>query len=133
MCIDPMFTTKDNEGNITPLKNLKFNKRIYDIIPSENIITIKCGKCEECRKEKMLEMKKRLKDELKKHKKAFFLTLTYDDAHKKNLNKRDIQLFLKRLRKEMKLRYFYVGELGEETKRPHYHMIIFGEIPKIII
>jgi hypothetical protein len=130
MCIDPMFTTKDNKGNIKPLKNLKYNKKIYDIIPSQNIITIKCGKCEECRKEKMLEMKTRLKEELKKHKEAFFLTLTYDEEHKKNLNKRDIQLFLKRLRKDMELKYFYVGELGEETKRPHYHMIIFGEIPK---
>ena len=131
MCKNPMFTTKDKEGNINSLISHKWAKKyFYDIIPSKRIVTIKCGKCDECRKEKMLEMKNRLKKELNKGEPAFFLTLTYDEQHIKNLNKRDIQLFLKRMRKKNKLRYFYVGELGEETKRPHYHMIIFSKEPE---
>lgn len=44
----------------------------------------------------------------------------------------DIQKFLKRLRKAYrgKLRYFVAGEYGEQTARPHYHMILYGWRPK---
>lgn len=45
------------------------------------------------------------------------------------LYKRDIQLFMKRLRKEFAgrtLRFFCSGEYGDRTKRPHYHMILYG-------
>ena len=63
------------------------------------------------------------------NKNAYFLTLTYDDEHKKNLNIRDMQLFFKRYRKKKALKYFYVGELGEKTQRPHYHAIIFAPLP----
>lgn len=43
----------------------------------------------------------------------------------------DIQKFLKRLRKAYrgKLRYFVAGEYGEQTARPHYHMILYGWKP----
>lgn len=49
------------------------------------------------------------------------------------LHKRDIQLFHKRLRKELgNVRYFTAGEYGDHTKRPHYHSIEFGlEIPDL--
>lgn len=43
--------------------------------------------------------------------------------------KRDVQLFLKRLRKRLepfKVRYFICSEYGPETHRPHYHGIIFN-------
>lgn len=55
------------------------------------------------------------------------------------LNKRDLQLFFKRLRKAHEsrrlvrkdnlctsIKYFAVGEYGGKTKRPHYHAIIFN-------
>ena len=45
-------------------------------------------------------MQTRIKNELKINKDAFFITLTYDDEHKKNLNIRDMQLFFKRYRKK---------------------------------
>lgn len=60
------------------------------------------------------------------HEQNSFITLTYQDAPP-CLNKRDLQLFLKRLRRSNRLRYFAVGELGERTKRPHYHAIVFGQ------
>lgn len=47
--------------------------------------------------------------------------------------KRHAQLFLKRLRKALaprRIRYFLVGEYGDETQRPHYHAIIFGWWPE---
>lgn len=54
------------------------------------------------------------------------------------LSKRDIQLFLKILRKKLydefqqtnkcyRFRYFVVGEYGETLFRPHYHAILFFE------
>lgn len=42
---------------------------------------------------------------------------------------RDMQLFLKRLRKYsccQDIRYFWVSEYGGETFRPHYHMILYN-------
>lgn len=48
------------------------------------------------------------------------------------LKKRDVQLFMKRLRKAhvninwpYKISYFLVGEYGGKTRRPHYHAIMF--------
>lgn len=90
---------------------------------------------------------------------VWFITLTYDEEHVPGMilktgeimrkvqyvwkpgEKRpesvqtllytDIQKFLKRLRKAYKgkLRYFVAGEYGEQTARPHYHMILYGWNP----
>lgn len=66
------------------------------------------------------------------HDDSCFCTLTYDDDHIPAggaLCKKDLQLFLKRLRfavEPIRLRYFAVGEYGEETKRPHFHLSLFG-------
>lgn len=42
--------------------------------------------------------------------------------------KRDLQLFMKRLRKSQpqKVRFYACGEYGETTLRPHYHVILFN-------
>lgn len=129
MCTNPLLTVKIN-GKVLDIKKIKQLPEVYfKTIKSKDIVELKCGKCLECKKQKMLEMKTRIKNELKINKEAFFITLTYDDEHKKNLNKRDMQLFFKRYRKKQKLKYFYVGELGETTRRPHYHAIIFSQLP----
>lgn len=68
--------------------------------------------------------------EATQHKSSVFVTLTYDDEHLPrdgSVRPREMQLFLKRLRKETaKLRFFGVGEYGENTLRPHYHFILFN-------
>lgn len=69
--------------------------------------------------------------EAKEHDQTSFLTLTYDDEHLPDgatLVPRDLQLFIKRLRRatSVPLRYFGVGEYGEESERPHYHVALFG-------
>lgn len=46
-----------------------------------------------------------------------------------SLNKKDITLFIKRLRKhlgESKISFLQCGEYGEQNKRPHHHAAIFG-------
>lgn len=90
---------------------------------------------------------------------VWFITLTYDDEHVPGMILKtgellrpaqyvwkpgeskptavqillypDMQKFLKRLRKAYrgKLRYFCAGEYGEQTARPHYHMILYGWQP----
>lgn len=67
--------------------------------------------------------------ELQRHDRAGFATLTYDDDNVPDtLEKRDLQLFFKRLRKNAvrPIRYFACGEYGERNKRPHYHAVLFG-------
>lgn len=58
-----------------------------------------------------------------------FVTLTYDNKHLPpdgSLNYKHFQDFLKRLRKQQKIRFYMCGEYGENMGRPHYHAILFN-------
>lgn len=61
-----------------------------------------------------------------------FVTLTYDDEHLPeglSVVPNDLSAFMKRLRKHIqprRVRYYGVGEYGDETERPHYHLALFG-------
>lgn len=93
---------------------------------------IPCGQCIGCRIKRKQQWTVRLVAERKLHQDASFLTMTYDDRHLPAhgaLEYRHVQLMLKRLRKkhpELKLRHFTSCEYGGQTRRPHYHMILFG-------
>lgn len=96
--------------------------------------TIPCGKCIGCRLAHSRQWAVRCVHEASLHDRNCFLTLTFDDAHlpsSMSVNVRDVQLFLKRLRKALsyqniKIRFFACGEYGDKNLRPHYHLIIFG-------
>lgn len=70
------------------------------------------------------------------HTQSIFLTLTYDDDHLPpggNLQPKHTQKWLNsfrkalsRLKNPIKIRYYLVGEYGEQSNRPHYHAIIYG-------
>jgi len=66
------------------------------------------------------------------HAESSFITLTYDDDHLPDppwVDKTQLQKYIKRLRWNVapkKIRYYGVGEYGEKTWRPHYHVIAFG-------
>jgi len=69
------------------------------------------------------------------HENNCFITLTYNEKHLPNdysLNHTHVQKFFKKLRKELdkinhpKIKYFMCGEYGDETWRPHYHIMLFG-------
>lgn len=93
-------------------------------------IQIACGQCKGCRLERSREWAMRCVHEAQMHKWNCWDTLTYNNDNLPehgDLRKADVQKFLKRVRRRgYKFRYYYCGEYGEETKRPHYHICMFG-------
>nr|DAV37274.1 MAG TPA: Replication associated protein [Microviridae sp.] len=138
-------------------KQLKYEDLMYNpkvmLIPCGQCIGCRIRQREDWTTRIELEARDYPKEEV------WFITLTYDDEHVPGMivktgelirkvqytwkpgEKRpdsvqillyeDIQKFLKRLRKAYrgKLRYFVAGEYGEQTARPHYHMILYGWRP----
>lgn len=98
-------------------------------------VRMPCGRCIECLQKKRLEWATRCVHEASLYEENRFVTLTYDNAHLPedgNIDKKDLQNFLKRLRKEKvtdensKIRYFGCGEYGKTLGRPHYHLALFN-------
>lgn len=93
---------------------------------------IPCGQCVGCRMTKADEWATRLWHENQTHDASTFVTLTFSDEHLPadgSIRVRDIQLFIKRLRKHLghgRVRYFACGEYGDDNLRPHYHAILYG-------
>lgn len=90
-----------------------------------------CGQCVGCRLDRARQWAVRCVHESKLHSQNCFLTLTYNDDNlplNGSLNKRDIVLFLKRLRKKYGkgIRFFQCGEYGDLHFRPHHHVLLFG-------
>lgn len=98
------------------------------------IVNVPCGKCYECTSNKRDAWTFRLMNELSNCDSAIFVTLTYNDENLKKLNKDDVQLFMKRLRYEngkvikkgKPVKYYLTAEYGGQTKRPHYHAVIYN-------
>lgn len=95
-----------------------------------------CGKCMHCRFNKAREWTNRIMLETLVHEESTFVTLTYHDDFLPcdgSLIPKEMTDFIKRLRariEPIKIRYFGVGEYGEKSERPHYHLIIFGIGPQ---
>ena len=131
------------DGNWIPFSGPVFRSDKAQKMVAQSV-TIPCGKCLGCRLEYSRQWANRCMLELGYHVSSWFVTLTYDDAHLPRsfygnpdtgeavpcatLYKRDFQLFMKRLRKKFGegIRFYAAGEYGDQTKRPHYHAIIYG-------
>lgn len=110
---------------------------------------IPCGKCISCRLSRSRDWANRCMMELKTSQNALFLTLTYDDSHlefspyvdpelgtietRPVLVPKHLEKYLKRIRRAadrrgapLPIRFFACGEYGEETRRPHYHAILYN-------
>lgn len=102
-----------------------------------------CGHCPECLQARASSWAIRAVYEASQYEHNCMVTLTYDnyarDSHgriigelppDRNLHvcKRDVQLFIKRLRKWYKepIKYLLCAEYGSHTHRAHYHAILFG-------
>lgn len=103
--------------------------------PTRVRMSVPCGGCMGCRIAKSRDWAVRIAHEAAQHEENAFLTLTYADAHLPedfSVSVREMQLFLKRLRKTIspkRIRFYACGEYGERTLRPHYHVIVFGYWP----
>lgn len=91
-----------------------------------------CGQCLPCRINKRREWTHRIMLEAAQYTSNAFVTLTYDKDHAPEngcVSPADLRNFLKRLRKSTtpsRLRYFGVGEYGDNSFRPHYHLALFN-------
>lgn len=65
-----------------------------------------------------------------KHEYSCFLTCTYDEEHlPSELDKTHVPKLIRAIRKKYPhrtIRYYACGEYGENTLRPHYHVLLFG-------
>lgn len=114
--------------------------RVRDTIIPAATHTVPCGKCAFCLMNKRSQWMFRIHFEMKNQlNPGWFVTLTYNEKYVKrtadgrlSLRFRDVQLFLKKLRKaKYEAKYVCVGEYGGETKRPHYHMLLWTDCPGV--
>lgn len=136
-CIHPVNIVSKN--SLPTLKRLFRHGKIDT--PS---MEVPCGKCINCLIAKQSSLtflaNRELIDVYRKGGCASFVTMTYDDNHlpinecgKVTLRKRDVQLWLKNLRRNMeyhndhtKFKYILCGEYGDSFGRPHYHIVLLG-------
>jgi len=108
-------------------------KCLYPYTKSDGVV-VRCGRCRPCLSRTRQEKFVRLNEHLKCYDYAVFVTLTYSDenlvwALNPTVCVRDIQLFIKRLRKflgKLPFSYYAVAEYGTKFQRPHYHLVMFG-------
>lgn len=96
-------------------------------------LALPCGTCVGCRLERARQWAMRCMDEASLYSQNSFITLTFNPKvlaqRGPSLDKRDFQLFMKRLRKftgGQLIRYFHCGEYGSQFFRPHYHALLFN-------
>ena len=129
-CYSPLIAWRAKHINPSGKTSLVFNQR--DAAQPDDPVQLPCGQCIGCRLEKSRQWAMRIAHESSLYDQNCFLTLTFSDEHlpqNLSVSKRDLQLFMKRLRKHFaprKIRFFQCGEYGELNMRPHYHSILFN-------
>lgn len=134
---------------LSPLRNTNYRSTAY----KKGLTQFNCGHCPECLNARSNEWALRCVYQARESKNAVMVTLTYDTFQRdkdgkimtdkngvplenltlRNVDKRDCQLFIKRLREYFhrvknvdNIKYLLSAEYGKTTGRPHYHAILFG-------
>lgn len=145
MCFYPRYIINKRYTSYTTCKKTKHPAEYCNDF-RKLYIPIGCGKCYECKRQKAQQWKVRLNEEIKDHKHAYFVTLTFSNESLIELCKVNglqennvnaiaaiaVRRFLERYRKKYKvsLRHWLVTELGHEnTERIHLHGIVFRDDP----
>lgn len=125
-----------------PKKNLNIDSIAY----RKGIVEFECGVCPECLRKRASVWALRAVHEARDHAFNAMVCLTYDQyVHDSksgrvvgervsdlSVCKRDVQLFIKRLRKwcdsvgQKNIKYIATAEYGKRTHRAHYHVLLFG-------
>lgn len=128
-CYGPVIGYYSSALNPNGKRGIVFDKRkSLSGIP----LKLPCGKCIGCRHDYARSWAIRCMHEKQMGEVSSFITLTYDDAHlpsSGSLRKRELQLFMKRLRKHdgrSGIRFYGCGEYGSTLFRPHYHLLLFN-------
>jgi hypothetical protein len=129
-CLYPIagFRGKVNENGKRPVVFRRSES--YEVYPGEDIdVQVPCGKCEGCKADKAMSWAIRCYTESTLYNKNCFVTFTYDEEHcPDELVKSHLQKVVRKIRDNGKeIRYYACGEYGSNTKRPHYHAVIFGQ------
>lgn len=124
-------------------RNGGYRAIIRDFYRETMYIDVPCGKCPACLSNRRKNWFFRLKVEANKCVSSYVVTLTYNEKDVPDyclyeapdsgqsflyhpLFYRDVQLFNKKLRKDLgSFRFFCVGEYGSEFLRPHWHICYF--------
>lgn len=111
---------------------------------------VPCGRCVVCYKRRAAGWMFRISKQHLLSETAYFITLTYDEKNVplvadadgvalRSLNRKHVVDYCKRLRiaharagYNAPIKYYFVGEYGKSTVRPHYHAIIFNARPDLI-
>lgn len=128
---------------LLPIPNSNFDSIAY----KKGVREFDCGACPECLRKRSNIWALRAVYESRQHLNNCMVTLTYDNFERDSkgnivgelpvnpdlkVKQRDIQLFIKRLRKwysivsDEKIKYIACAEYGSRTHRAHYHLILFG-------
>lgn len=138
-CFSPLQAWRSKTVTAGGTRGVVFNRtQGYQDLP----VSLPCGQCVGCRLGRSREWAIRCHHEATLHTDNCFVTLTYNDdnlpndpqggqPHSGTLVPRDLQLFIKRLRKSKGagIRFFACGEYGPKLGRPHYHLCIFNYRP----
>lgn len=135
MCKHPLVR---NSNGVTHIGRLSQDERLA-------ATPLPCGRCLPCRQNAARLKKLRILLENSTHKESLWTTLTVADSYilsaksDYNLHPKMMKNFHQRLRRRLdgkNYRYYLVGEYGRtSTRRPHYHLCLFGlgqtDIPAI--
>lgn len=127
-CYSPLTAYYGKDRGRTGKRGITFQRsRSLSGLP----LKLPCGQCIGCRLERARQWAVRCMHEKRMWKVNCFVTLTYGNNDLPvggTLVKRDLQLFMKRLRKAHgeDIRFYACGEYGELNQRPHYHVLLFN-------
>lgn len=145
-CYHPLQAWYGKDKTVNGKNSIVFNPKTA--IDPDTPIDLPCGQCIGCRLERSRQWAVRCVHEASLYEHNCFVTLTFNDEslverdRSWSIDVRDLQLFMKRLRKRFKgldpvfneskginefpIRYFSCGEYGEKYGRPHYHLCLFN-------
>lgn len=145
MCLNPNLVRSRLDTDTGAIKTVFLGKAGFvdphnfgePFVDHEWYTTVPCGKCRECKMDYARQWANRMVLEAQDWSRNLFFTATYNNDNLPfnassgypTLYKRDVQLFMKRLRKYFAgrtIRFYFAGEYGTTTHRPHYHAILFN-------